>query len=193
LYILIKYFEGYIFNEFICAYDFIDKNFYLQNKKRIDQFINQDEFICRYYFKKNSVLNEMVEIFVEQVDVFEYFVEHMFRVFGKDVITYVGICVGFFDDLKEMYVVIPEIKEKMWEVPYKYGHFKIALAKANDYKLIELLNDYDMLFLDDDESDGEAYTRRINDKISEYRGINNEKPYHTPFFINLYVYINKIF
>jgi hypothetical protein len=124
----------------------------------------------------------MVEIFVEQVDAFEYFVEHMFRMLEKDVITYVGIIVGFFDDLKEMDVVIPEIKEKMLDVPHKYGHFKITLANVNNYKLIELLNDYDLLFFDDDEHDEEAYTRRINDKISEYRGINNEKPYHTPLY-----------
>jgi hypothetical protein len=124
----------------------------------------------------------MVEIFVEHVDAFEYFVEHMFKLSGKDVITYVGIIVGFFDDLKNMDDVIPEIKEKMWEVPHKYGHFKITLAKANDYKLIELLNDYDMLFFNDDEPDGEAYTRSINDKISEYRGINNEKLYHSPLY-----------
>jgi hypothetical protein len=103
----------------MCAYIFIDKNMYLQNKKRINEFINQDEYICRYYFNKNSQLNGTVEIFVEQVDSFECFVEYMFRVLGKEVIAYVGICVGFFDDLKNMDVVIPEIKEKMWEVPEK--------------------------------------------------------------------------
>jgi hypothetical protein len=64
----------------------------------------------------------------------------------------------------------------MWEVLEKNDRYKITLAKANDYKLIELLNDYDMLFSDDDEHDGEAYTEHINRKISEYRGINNEKP-----------------
>jgi hypothetical protein len=108
----------------------------------------------------------------------------MFRAFGNDVITYVGIVIGFFDDLKEMDVMIPEIKEKMWEVLEKNGRYKITLAKVNDYKLIELLNDYDMLFFDDDDDvpNEEAYTRDINNKFSEYRGINNEKPYHTPFF-----------
>jgi hypothetical protein len=80
----------------MCAYIFIDRNVYLQNKKRINKFINQDEFICRYYFNKNSQLNGMVEIFVEHVDAFEYFAEHMFRMLGKDVITYVGISVNFF-------------------------------------------------------------------------------------------------
>jgi hypothetical protein len=161
----------------MCANIFIDKNVYLQNKKRINELIHRDEFICRYYFNKNSQLNGMVKIFVEQVDAFEHFIEYMFRALGKDVIAYVGICVGFFDDLKEMDVLIPEIKEKMWEVPEKNGRYKITLAKANDYKLIELLNDYDIFFFDEyDEYDDEAYTRDINKKISEYRGINNEKP-----------------
>jgi hypothetical protein len=66
----------------------------------------------------------------------------------------------------------------------KNGRYKITLAKVNDYKLIELINDYDMLFFDDDEvdDDEEAYTRDINNKISEYRGINNEKYYHTPLY-----------
>jgi hypothetical protein len=98
----------------------------------------------------------MVEIFVEHVDLFEYFVEYMFRMLGKDAITYVGISVGFFDDLKNMDVVIFEIKEKMWEVPEKNGRYKITLIKANDYKLIELLNDYDILFNDEDEKDEEV-------------------------------------
>jgi hypothetical protein len=39
----------------------------------------------------------------------------MFRKLGKDVITYVGIGVGYFQDLKEMNVMIPEVHEKMWE------------------------------------------------------------------------------
>jgi hypothetical protein len=103
----------------MCAYVFIDKNVYLQNKKRINKFINQDEYICKYEFEKNSDLNGIVEIFVEQVNAFEHFIEYMFRKLGKEPIAYVGICVGFFDDLKEMDVVIPEIKEKMWEVPQK--------------------------------------------------------------------------
>jgi hypothetical protein len=65
----------------------------------------------------------------------------------------------------------------------KNGRYKITLAKVNDYKLIKLLNDYDTLFFDEyDGHDEEAYTRSINDKISEYRGVNNEKPYHTPLF-----------
>jgi hypothetical protein len=71
-------------------------------------------------------------------------------VLWKDVIAYVGISVSFFDDLKKIDVVIPEIKEKMWELSQKYGRYKITLAKANDYKLIELLSDYDMLFFDED-------------------------------------------
>jgi hypothetical protein len=117
---------------------------------------------------------------VKYNDKYYCFIEDMSRKLGKDIIADVGISVSFFDDLKEMDDVIPEIKEKMWEVPQKNGRYKITLAKANDCKLIELLNDYDMLFFDDDddELDEEAYTRSINNKISEYRGINNEKPYH---------------
>jgi hypothetical protein len=62
----------------LCVYVFIDKNFYLQNKKRINNFINEDEYICKYTSEKNSDLNGMVEIFMEHVDAFEDFVEHMF-------------------------------------------------------------------------------------------------------------------
>jgi hypothetical protein len=40
-----------------------------------------------------------------------------------------------------------------------------------------------MLFFDDDEHDGEeVLTEYINRKASEYRGINNEKYYHTPLY-----------
>jgi hypothetical protein len=160
------------------AYVFIDKNIFLQNKKRINKFINQDEYIAKFIFEKNSDMTGMVEIFVEHLDDFDYFVEHMFRKLGKDVIAYVGISIGFFDDLKKMNVMIPEIKEKMWEMSEKYSYYNITLAKANDFKLVELLSDYDILFNVEDEYDEEVYTRSINDKISEYRAINNEKPYH---------------
>jgi hypothetical protein len=166
----------------MCGYVFIDKNFYLQNKKRINMFINQDEYISKFTFEKNSDITGMVEIYVEHLDEFEYFVEYMFRKLGKDVIAYVGISIGFFEDLKEMNVMIPEIKEKMWEVRERYGWYSVILAKANDYKLIELLSDYDILFNDEDEKDEELYTKSINDKISEYRGINNEKRYHNWIF-----------
>jgi hypothetical protein len=68
----------------MCAYIFIDNYFYRQNKKPINKFINQDEYICRYYFKKNSDLKGMVEIYVEQVDNFEDFVEYMFRMLREE-------------------------------------------------------------------------------------------------------------
>jgi hypothetical protein len=124
-----------------------------------------------------------VEIYVEKIGDFESFVQYIFRKLGKDVIAYIGICIGYFDDLKEMNVMIPEIKEKMWELSQKYGRYNIVLAKVNDYKLIELLNDYDMLFFDDDEHDEEVHTKYINDKISEYRGINNENLYHSAIYL----------
>jgi hypothetical protein len=165
----------------MCAYVFIDKNFYLQNKKRINKFIDEQNEV-KNNFVKNFEMRWVVEIYVEKLCSFEDFVEYMFRKLGKDVIAYVGISIGYFDDLKEMNVVISEIKEKMWEIPQKYGHYKITLAKANDYKLIELLSDYKLLYIDKFEKDEESYEESIKDKISEYRGINNEKPYHTPIY-----------
>jgi hypothetical protein len=80
-----------------------------------------------------------------------------------------------------MDAVIPEIKEKMWEEVDIFGQNGMVLAKANDYKLIELLSDYYELF-NDEEKDEEVYTKYINRKISECRGINNEIPYHTPIY-----------
>jgi hypothetical protein len=148
------------------VYVFIDKNFYLQNKKRINKFIyEQDE--AKINFEKNSDMIGMVEIYVEHLDTFEYFVECMFRMLEKDVIAYVGIYIGNFESLKEMNVMIPEIKEKMWEEVDAFDQYGMVLAKANDYKLIELLSDYDELFNDEDEKDEEVYIKCINRKISE--------------------------
>jgi hypothetical protein len=83
-----------------------------------------------------------MEINVEYLDDFENFVEYMFRKFGKNVITHVGICIGYFQDLKEMNVMIPEIREKMWEVMDRNGRCNTVLANASDYKLIGLLKEY---------------------------------------------------
>jgi hypothetical protein len=57
-----------------------------------------------------------------------------------------------------------------------------VLAKANDYKFIELLSDYDILYNDEFEKDNESCKESIEEKIGEYRGINNEKPYHNDYF-----------
>jgi hypothetical protein len=38
------------------------------------------------------------------------------------------------------------------------------------------------LYNDEFEKDNELYKESIEEKISEYRGINNEKPYHNDYF-----------
>jgi hypothetical protein len=95
------------------AYIFINKNVYRQNKKQIDEFINQDGHIAKFTFNKNSGMRWVVEIHVQFLSDFEKFVEYMFRNLGKDVFAFIGIPIGFFEDLKEMNVMIPEIYEKM--------------------------------------------------------------------------------
>jgi hypothetical protein len=55
----------------------------------------------------------VVEIYVEKLSSFEDFVEYIFRMLGKEVIAYVGIVCDLFEELKEMNVMISEIKEKM--------------------------------------------------------------------------------
>jgi hypothetical protein len=96
----------------MCAHVFINKNVYHQNKKPINEFIDEQDIKIRVY--KNSDIRWVVEIHIKFLSDFENFVEYMFRALGKDVIASVGIRVGFFDDLKEMNVMIPEIYEKMW-------------------------------------------------------------------------------
>jgi hypothetical protein len=73
----------------MCADNFIDKNVYHQNKKPIDVFIDEQDK-TKNIFHKNSDIFGCVEINVECLDDFEYFVEYMFRKLGKDVITRVG-------------------------------------------------------------------------------------------------------
>jgi hypothetical protein len=97
----------------MCAYIFIDKNVYRQNKKSINKFINQDGHITKFTINKNSDMRLVVEIHIQFLSDFENFVEYMFRMFGKDVIAFVGIRIGYFEDLKEINVMIPEIYEKM--------------------------------------------------------------------------------
>jgi hypothetical protein len=82
----------------MCAYIFINKNVYRQNKKQINKFINQDEYITKFIFNMNSDKIVCVEIYVEFLSNFEYFVEYMFRMLGKDVIASVGIRIGYFED-----------------------------------------------------------------------------------------------
>jgi hypothetical protein len=40
--------------------------------------------------------------------------------------------------------MIPEVHEKMWEEMDRRGRFNTVLANTNDYKLIELLDKYDI-------------------------------------------------
>jgi hypothetical protein len=54
-----------------------------------------------------------VDIFVEFLSSFEYFVEYMFRNLGKNIIVCVGTKCDNFDKLKKMNVMIPEIHKKM--------------------------------------------------------------------------------
>jgi hypothetical protein len=69
--------------------------------------------IAKFTFKKNSDMRWVVEIHIQFLSDFENFVEYMFRMLGKDVIASAGIRVGYFQDLKEMNVMILEVYEKM--------------------------------------------------------------------------------
>jgi hypothetical protein len=46
-------------------------------------------------------------------------------------------------------------------------------AKANDYKLIELLEDYFKLYIVEDDNYKKMYEESIEEKINEYRGMEN--------------------
>jgi outer membrane receptor for ferric coprogen and ferric-rhodotorulic acid len=86
-----------------------------------------------------------------------------------------------------MNVIIPEIYERMWTEKLKFAHNSVVLADAKDYKLIELLNRYEIYYIyehNDNNVFDQIYYKTIEDRISEYRGINNEEPYRTeePFF-----------
>jgi hypothetical protein len=122
----------------MCAYIFINKNVNPQNKKPINKFIDDQDIKIRVY--KNSYTFGCVEIHIQFLSDFENFVEYMFRVLGKDVIAYVGIRVGFFEDLKEMNVMIPEVYEKRWMESDRRGSCIMVCANASYYKLIGLLN-----------------------------------------------------
>jgi hypothetical protein len=154
------------------AYIFICKNVYCQNKKQIDDFINQDGHIAKFIFNKNSDFPCVVEIKIQFLSDFEKLVEYMFRNLGKDVFAYVGIYIPFFDDLKEMNVMIPEINEKMWEERDRWGCCRIVCTKVNDYKLIGLLDKYDKYFRYGYDKDN-VIDRMFKDKINDYRQKKN--------------------
>jgi hypothetical protein len=119
----------------------------------------------------------VVEIHVQFLSDFENFVEYMFRMLGKDVIESVGIRIGFFQDLKEMNVMIPEVYEKMWEEVDRQGSCTMVCANASDYKLIGLLNKYDIYFrcgYDKDNEIDQMFKESMKNQINEYRGINNK-------------------
>jgi hypothetical protein len=160
----------------MCAYIYIKKNVYRQNIKPINKFIDeQDKTKITVY--KNSDSFGCVEIHVLFLSDFENFVENMFRMLGKDVIAFVGIRVGFFEDLKEMNVMIPEVYEKMWIQSDRQDSCTMVCANASDYKLIGLLNKYDMYFrygYDKDNEIDQMFKESMKDKINEYRG--HKKP-----------------
>jgi hypothetical protein len=154
------------------AYIFIDKNVYRQNRKQIDEFINQDRNIAKFTFIKNSDMRWVVEIHIQFLSEFEKFVEYMFRNLGKDVFTFIGIRIGYFEDLKEMNVMIPEIYEKMWIQSDRQGSCTIIYTNVIDYKLIILLDKYDIYFRYGYDKDNEI-DRMFKDKINEYRQKEN--------------------
>jgi hypothetical protein len=88
----------------------------------------------------------------------------MFKKLGKDIIACVGICCDCFEKLKEVNVMIPEIHEK-----------DVVYTQANDYKLIELLEDYFELYIFKDDNYKKMYEESIEEKINEYRRTEENK------------------
>jgi hypothetical protein len=127
------------------TYVYIDKNVYRQNKKQINKFIEEQD-LTKTTVNKHSNKSGCVEIYVEISDHFEMFVEYMMEILGKDMITYVGTRCDNFEKLKELNVMIPEIYEKMWEEK-KQGRKDVVYAKADDYKLIDILDRYDVYYV----------------------------------------------
>jgi hypothetical protein len=118
-----------------------------------------------------------VEVNIHFLSDFENFVEVMFRMLGKDAIADVWIRIGFFEDLKEMNVMIPEIYEKMWIHSDRQGSCTMVCANTSDYKLIGLLDKYDECFrygYDKDNEIDQMFKESMKDKINEYRRINND-------------------
>jgi hypothetical protein len=76
--------------------------------------------------------------------------------------------------------MIPEIYEKMWEEEDRRGRKGVVYANVSDYKLIELLEKYDIYYIyghDEDSEIDQMYKESMEEKINEYRGIeeNNNK------------------
>jgi hypothetical protein len=104
----------------------------------------------------------------------------MFRKLGKDIIACVEIECNSFKKLKEMNVIIPEIHEKMWTEKLRWEGDGMVFAKVNYYKLIELLDKYDIYYIlghDEDNELDKLYKECMEEKINEYRVIeeNNNK------------------
>jgi hypothetical protein len=73
-----------------------------------------------------------------------------------------------------MNVMIPEVHEKMWIQMDRRGSCTLVCANASDYKLIGLLNKYDIYFrygFDKDNEIDRMFKESMKDKINEYRGI----------------------
>jgi hypothetical protein len=189
LFILIKYFEGYIF----IGYIFIDKNNYFKNKRLIDNFIDQeDKYIAGFYLEIHSNKSSCAEIYVKYNDKYDCFIEYMFRKLGKDIIACLGLYCINFKKLKEMNVMIPEIHEKMWVEKDRWGHDGVVYTKASDYKLIQILQNYSNLYTFGGIEYKNICKEIIEKKISEYRGVNNDKLYHEePQQNNMYIFIQQ--
>jgi hypothetical protein len=75
-----------------------------------------------------------------------------------------------------MKVMIPEIHVKMWTEKDRFGRNGMVFANVCDYKLIELVDKYDIDYIyvhDEDNEIDEVYKECMEEKINEYRGIEN--------------------
>jgi hypothetical protein len=69
--------------------------------------------------------------------------------------------------------MIPEIHEKMWAEKDRWGHENVGYTNATDYKLIQLLQNYSNLYTFGDDEYKNKCKEIIEEKIDEYRGIDN--------------------
>jgi hypothetical protein len=161
---------------FFITYIHIDKNVYCQNEKQIDKFTDEQK-ITKIAFEENSDKIGCVEINVEISDHFEYLIEYMFRKLGKDIIACVCTKCDNFEKLKKMNVMIPKIYEKMLEEEDRRGCTGVVYANVSDYKLIELLEKYDVYYYiygyDENSEIDQMYKESMKQKINEYREIEN--------------------
>jgi uncharacterized membrane protein len=68
----------------------------------------------------------------------------------------------------------------MWEEENKLGRVGVVYANVNDYKLIELLEKYDVYYIwghDENSEIDQMFKKSMKENINEYRGIeeNNNK------------------